>query len=145
MSYEKQTWTNGDVITAEKLNHMEDGIAGAGGGILKIDTSDFTPIVINGDEYTSVTIRVDGGDTTLENCYIYDIDSSFGNVPVYLNDGGLCLPVGYGTLEATAVDASEGARITSDTTIAAIYDNGDEFYFFPSDATFAVGMNQLTI
>ena len=26
MSYEKQTWTTGDTITAEKLNHMEDGI-----------------------------------------------------------------------------------------------------------------------
>ena len=32
MSYTKQTWANGDVITAEKLNHIEDGIAGAGGG-----------------------------------------------------------------------------------------------------------------
>ncbi len=27
MSYEKQTWTTGEVITEEKLNHMEDGIA----------------------------------------------------------------------------------------------------------------------
>ena len=27
MSYEKQTWQTGDVITQEKLNHMEDGIA----------------------------------------------------------------------------------------------------------------------
>ena len=26
MSYEKQTWTTGDIITAEKLNHMENGI-----------------------------------------------------------------------------------------------------------------------
>lgn len=26
MSYEKQTWVTGDVITADKLNHMEDGI-----------------------------------------------------------------------------------------------------------------------
>lgn len=26
MSYEKQTWASGDVITAEKLNHMEEGI-----------------------------------------------------------------------------------------------------------------------
>lgn len=25
--YEKQTWTNGDVITADKLNHMEYGIS----------------------------------------------------------------------------------------------------------------------
>jgi len=31
MSYTEQTWANGDIITAEKLNHMEDGIAGAGG------------------------------------------------------------------------------------------------------------------
>lgn len=25
--YEKQTWASGDVITAEKLNHIEDGVA----------------------------------------------------------------------------------------------------------------------
>lgn len=31
MSYTEQTWASGDIITAEKLNHMEDGIAGAGG------------------------------------------------------------------------------------------------------------------
>lgn len=30
MSYTKQTWNNGDVITAEKLNHMEDGITEGG-------------------------------------------------------------------------------------------------------------------
>ena len=27
MAYEKQTWTTGDTITANKLNYMEDGIA----------------------------------------------------------------------------------------------------------------------
>lgn len=32
MSYVEQTWTQGDVITAEKLNHMESGIAESGGG-----------------------------------------------------------------------------------------------------------------
>lgn len=31
MAYEKQTWTTGEVITQEKLNHMEQGIANAGG------------------------------------------------------------------------------------------------------------------
>ena len=30
MAYEKQTWVTGEVITKEKLNHMEDGIADAG-------------------------------------------------------------------------------------------------------------------
>lgn len=33
MAYEKQTWTTGEVITQEKLNHMEDGIANAGGDV----------------------------------------------------------------------------------------------------------------
>lgn len=28
MAYEKHTWTTGEVITAGKLNNMEDGIAG---------------------------------------------------------------------------------------------------------------------
>ena len=32
MAYEKQTWVTGEVITKEKLNHMEDGIS-TGGGI----------------------------------------------------------------------------------------------------------------
>ena len=31
MAYEKQTWVTGETITEEKLNHMEDGIEGAGG------------------------------------------------------------------------------------------------------------------
>lgn len=31
MSYEKQTWTTGDTITAEKLNYMENGIEDASG------------------------------------------------------------------------------------------------------------------
>lgn len=33
MAYEKQTWECGETITAEKLNHMEDGIANCGGGV----------------------------------------------------------------------------------------------------------------
>ena len=30
MSYTKYTWVTGEVITADKLNHMEDGIEAAG-------------------------------------------------------------------------------------------------------------------
>lgn len=32
MAYTKQTWADGDIISAEKLNHIEDGIDGASGG-----------------------------------------------------------------------------------------------------------------
>lgn len=31
MAYNKNSWQDGDIITAEKLNHMEDGIEAAGG------------------------------------------------------------------------------------------------------------------
>lgn len=36
MAYTKQTWNNGDIITADKLNHMEDGIASGGTLIVHI-------------------------------------------------------------------------------------------------------------
>ena len=44
MAYVKQTWATGDTITAEKLNHMEDGIAAGGGGIyfVKVVTANGT-------------------------------------------------------------------------------------------------------
>ena len=32
MAYEKQTWNDGDIITKEKLTHIEEGIANSGGG-----------------------------------------------------------------------------------------------------------------
>lgn len=48
MSYEKQTWSTGETITADKLNHMEDGIAGAGGGGVLVISSVY-------DEQTETT------------------------------------------------------------------------------------------
>lgn len=38
MSYNKQTWQTGDIITADKLNHMEDGIAS--GGVFLVTATD---------------------------------------------------------------------------------------------------------
>lgn len=40
MSYTKQTWNTGDVITAQKLNHMEDGIANCGLFVVTITNDD---------------------------------------------------------------------------------------------------------
>lgn len=45
MSYVKQTWQTGDVVTSAKLNHMEDGIAaggGSGGGGVLVVTATAT-------------------------------------------------------------------------------------------------------
>lgn len=37
MAYTKNTWADGDIVTSEKLNHMEDGIANTGGLVVAID------------------------------------------------------------------------------------------------------------
>ena len=44
MAYEKQTWSCGDVVTAEKMNHIENGIEECCGG-------GSTPLVINVTKY----------------------------------------------------------------------------------------------
>ena len=45
MSYEKQTWQNGDIITAQKLNHIEDGIPNV--EAIKIFTFNYLSIPAN--------------------------------------------------------------------------------------------------
>lgn len=50
MAYEKQEWKNGDTITAEKLNHMEDGIESVGGGgafIITATENNHNELVLN--------------------------------------------------------------------------------------------------
>ena len=46
MAYEKNTWASGDVVTSEKLNHIEDGIADSGGIVTVkvqfVDTATFS-------------------------------------------------------------------------------------------------------
>ena len=34
MAYEKNNWQSGDVVTSEKLNHLEDGVSNAGGTLV---------------------------------------------------------------------------------------------------------------
>lgn len=82
--YEKQTWKNGDVITEEKLNHMEEGIS-TGGGIYTIEN----------------VVPFDGEVTTLEagNSALADITLQ-GELPkhdisVTFNGQNYTLPYGY--------------------------------------------------
>ena len=83
MSYSKQTWQTGDVVTSAKLNHMEDGIAAAGGGgVLVVNVS-----------VTEVDI-----DT------VYTCDKTAGEMFAFLENGSLIFKINrggditYGTL-----------------------------------------------
>ena len=46
MAYSKQTWSTGDPITQEKMNHIEDGIADAhsAASAATSDVSDLLPL-----------------------------------------------------------------------------------------------------
>lgn len=90
--YEKQTWVTGEVITKEKLNHMEDGIADSGGG-------SFLVIL---DEDTGAL------DKTWKE--IHDAFASGKYVPVISVDGSL---TGSGMVTETSVELPIGGGDSS--------------------------------
>ena len=68
MSYNKYTWQTGETITADKLNHIEDGIVGA-------SSSGFFPLVVNAVAIGDESYRLDK--TWQEIC------DAFPNVYIY--------------------------------------------------------------
>ena len=71
MAYTKQTWNTGDVITAEKLNHMEDGI---GGNVFIANLSE------------------DDGTTVIDETYNEIVEAFDNGKSVYLNNFGVLYP-----------------------------------------------------
>ena len=89
MSYTKQTWQNGDVITAEKLNHMEGGIENAGGNT--------QPLII---PYTW------NNDTEL-----YETETTFGEVRQAFESGRIVLfKYEYEYEEGCQINAVQGVE-----------------------------------
>ena len=64
MAYEPTQWRSGDTITSERLNKMEQGIAGSGDVYVLHTTMTETPAENEGDDptytYSSVELREDG-------------------------------------------------------------------------------------
>ena len=77
MSYTPTTWATGDVITAEKLNNMEDGIVNAGSG-----TSIGNTVVF---EFTATQ------DPESNDKYIVSTDATVAEVKNAIKDGKLCV------------------------------------------------------
>ena len=70
MAYEKTTWSNGDTITAEKLNNIENGIAS---GVL------------------AVGIYVNSSDSTLT----LTLDKTWNEIYTVISNGGICVAGEY--------------------------------------------------
>lgn len=60
MAYEPTVWVTGDVITAEKLNKAENGIAGATPLVCTIELVDETPTVV-GATYKTISEALTAG------------------------------------------------------------------------------------
>ena len=88
MAYSKTTWETGDVITAELLNHAEDGIAAASAGSSMI--VDFTYAdgsVTASESFADVEAALKAG-TVVFGRYIYgDPVSRVALGPLGYNDG----------------------------------------------------------
>lgn len=75
MSYTKTTWSNGDTITAEKLNHAEDGIYAADAAAASAESAaaaaaSAAPITIQ------FTLTLDAGTGTLSGSTDADFDDA---------------------------------------------------------------------
>ncbi len=115
--YSKQTWNTGDVITEEKLNHMEDGIS-TGGGIYTYGEAPLfdgeVTTVSDGSPYAAgeitwqgnlpksdIHVTFNGQDYTLPHGYIKGSGDywgeiadgpSFTNFPVFVYEVGIYTP-----------------------------------------------------
>lgn len=86
MSYTKYTWTDGETITAPKLNHMEDGIAGAGGDYDLVIMGSLTDNLQNWSVVKGSILdaedKLDGGDVVNAVCvfnFDWSAEPSIGN------------------------------------------------------------------
>lgn len=61
MAYEKQTWETGQVITAEKLNHMEDGIEGASNNVFMINVTTGDSVISTDVSFNDIKNAMESG------------------------------------------------------------------------------------
>lgn len=76
MAYEKQTWQCGDTITADKMNHIEDGIANVDVGYSC--TEEWVTL-------TDESVTTEAGNVTNEGDFIYDTPITADTVKVAFN------------------------------------------------------------
>ena len=135
MSYEKQTWETGEVITAEKLNHIEDGIAEGGGGNAGYECIEVLTEVFNSELTTasagSFFLATFAPSQPLEG----------DSITVTLNDTDYTLPkveLGYG-----AFDSNHNPIFVNYPCAIGIL-NEQHYFFIPSAGTYSVKISALT-
>lgn len=91
MIYTPHTWTSGEVVTASKMNALEQGIGNAGGSGLLIDLSEMTdrPYTTNVTGAQVIEVAERGLVPVIKSVDEYDTTNyQTGNVVVYENGSG---------------------------------------------------------
>lgn len=83
MGYSKQTWVNGEVITDTKLNHIEDGIANAGGVMFVTETNENDTSTL-GNTYKEIKDAIDAGHVA----YISNTESGVNEYTIIFSISG---------------------------------------------------------
>ena len=85
MAYTPTNWQDGDVITAEKMNKLEQGVAEGGGGVLLVNVTETSSTFTADKTYDEVDAAVEAGKM------VYLVYNGF-YIPLYLinstSDGG---------------------------------------------------------
>lgn len=129
MSYTEQTWANGDIITAEKLNHMEAGIA-AGGYDLVFEVNSTDPDVTFSTTISTLTIAEGSiaacvsmmeNDRQIPKCAFRGIYGEAGNYFFTLDSDMSSFNIEYNAIYFKAYNGNVGYMIAigyDDTTFA---------------------------
>lgn len=108
-SYTPTTWVNGDIITATKLNNIEQGIANAGGGSSDFSTAEVT---VEGSMYYTGFLLPHITEAVAIFPAMIDASSS-------VTDGTYTVPLYKGELDVVIEGLGEGKTISTTGDIEA--------------------------
>lgn len=117
MNYEKTTWQNGDIITAEKLNNIEDGV----------ESNSYTQALIS-DGYDSTSTYAIGDYCIYENA-LYKCNTAINTAEEWNSAHWTAVKIDS---EIKAAASSGGGSPSSRPVITAEYDETDSMYHITS-------------
>ena len=117
MSYEKQTWETGDIVTSAKLNHLEDGIANGTYIVYPVYNENYTEATLRDadnntvsynmikDQYNTILVNIDesGGPSNLSTgiSFLAEFQYSHNKYSAYFT-GGTSSPMSFSAQDADA-------------------------------------------
>lgn len=132
MAYEPKVWQCGDVVTADALNHIEQGIAESGGSTVEVSKIKIGTANGGGSTIASGVNSFGGGGTTVDSKTLAEVlgDKTIVSFELIVNGGiataGEChvKPSGSGTMPVSILGISGKDAIASEDYTKYLTVNG---------------------